>query len=755
MTRLAANLFLVILMFAAAPFAYGQFQQDVFRQYSNVVVKNGPKEMRLAWSGGVNNPQFAMADLNMDGRPDLVIFEKSVFKLKTLIAQPGGGYKHDPAYEGNFPAYVAFYIKFADFNRDGIADFVHYGFSGVEICFGYYENSMLKFKPGRNLRYDTKSFSGWTQVFVSQGDIPVMEDIDKDGDVDVLAYYLGGILIQQYNNCTIEDGLPQDSVRMCVKSECWGHTAQNFGNSGLALGVNCGYRGVTCKGCTPYAAKPTDGPNSMCVIDMDNDGDWDLLNASHNSNNIVYLENGKNIYGKDTMIAQNTVWEANGVPMSVADFPAAFYLNIDQEGEKDLIFSPTTINTENYNSIVLYKNTGTGTRNNFVYQTDHYLVDEMIDLGTGSYPIFYDYDKDGRKDLFVGSDGYFDRTTGAHYSRISYFRNTTTAKGIFSFELITDDFLSLSAKKWSGATLAIGDLDNDTLDDLVIGRTNGTLAFFKNHAGDNSVQPDWQLAIDSLVYTATGKLIDVGSNAAPCFYDINNDGKKDLVIGTASGNLIYIRNEATVSGAVSVEWRTDTLGGIKSKANDNNTVPYIGTTDNDGKNYLVLGGYSGRLMRYSGVGDGEGAVYKRIDSMYSYINVGTDGRSAPAFANLDNDTTGLHQLVVGNTLGGLYFYKQDYKADIKDVGITQQLGNIIVYPNPAQDILNVRWDNGNVDEQVHVRLVSVTGHVMFETQCNSQQQFLTTDISTLTPGVYYCMVQFATGRVIKPVTIIK
>ena len=49
----------------------------MFRQHAAVPVTGPNGNMDLAWSGGVNHPHFAMADLNKDGRKDLVIFRKS------------------------------------------------------------------------------------------------------------------------------------------------------------------------------------------------------------------------------------------------------------------------------------------------------------------------------------------------------------------------------------------------------------------------------------------------------------------------------------------------------------------------------------------------------------------------------------------------------------------------------------------------------------------------------------------------------
>src|SRR5690606_15945857 len=106
------------------------------------------------------------------------------------------------------------------------------------------------------------------------------------------------------------------------------------------------------------------------------------------------------------------------------------------------------------------ENTTNDNNRNFVFKSKTHLVDRMIDLGVGSYPVFYDFDKDGKKDLFVGSEGFRDQATFKNLSKIAYYKNTSTP-GNYSFELQTDDFLGLSALGFEGAALAMGDIDND------------------------------------------------------------------------------------------------------------------------------------------------------------------------------------------------------------------------------------------------------------------------------------------------------
>lgn len=740
---------LTLLLFSHVAFA--QFQGDVFRRYSDAKVSGANGDLGLAWAGGANRPQIAMADFNNDGRQDIVLYEDRV-GVKTLIATGVNTYKYDGSYETSFPENLNGYLKLIDFNRDDVPDLVHRNMAGVGIYYGYYDNNVLRFKYYKDLYYTNPT--GQVNVYVAPNSLPAMADIDKDGDIDILAYDVWGTLITQYQNCQIEDGLPQDSIKICVVDNCFGKTFQNFERKQV-LGSSCAQWGTTCKGCEKNGAKGTHGSNTLLLLDMDNDGDLDWFNGNESFADIQFFYNGKaQNGGLDSAIAQDTIWaDMNGKQMSVPHYPGAYFLNVDHANGDDLLFTPMNDGVSNYNSIHLYENIGTNANKKFVFKNDAYLIDRMIDLGTGSYPVFFDYDKDGKKDLFIGSDGFYDHASGNNYSRIAHYKNTSGTAGNFSFELITDDFLAMGSQNLMGASLAMGDLDHDGKDDLVIGRTDGTFAFFKNNAASNTVQPNWVLT-QPILKDKNGANIDVGDYAAPCIYDIDNDGKQDLISGNQLGGLMYFNNVGTTN-SLALEYKTDTLGGVMLQNPFEAyaySVPYIGPTDNTGTDYLVVGSQWGWLYRFDGFQNGAmPASYTMIDSSYSYINVGK--RAAPAFANIDGDADNLYEVVCGNVLGGLYFYKQDFKVGIRD-NIVNSF-EVKVYPNPANDVLNINWDDNFANGEVAIQLMSVTGQEVVRIMQPEQTHSAQLNLGELTSGVYYCIIQSGGNKEVHPVTVVK
>ena len=574
------------------------------------------------------------------------------------------------------------------------------------------------------------------------GDIPGIADIDHDGDLDFFAFNILGAYINFYKNYQVEELLPCDSIRINLKEACWGKLYQGWERSHV-LGVSCE---LMQPDPTPY--KTTHSGNTLCFFDYDGDSDLDYLNGNLSFSDIQLLINGKveANHFRDTIISQDTSWTSNGHNFKMAQWPAAFSLDFDQDGLDDLLLSPNSDNaSENYRNVAWYRNTGTSTSPVFTYQGDSTLSRETIDVGAGSYPMIYDYDKDGRPDLFVGGDGYF-QSNGTLRARISYYKNTSTP-GNPAFTLIDGNFLGIHSQNIRGAYPAVGDLDNDGKDDLVVGHADGTISFYKNQAAGTG-QPNWQMS--QLVLKDKNNVdIDSFQQAAPFIFDIDKDGKKDLLIGGHGGWVAYYKNVGNTN-ELKLEHKNSRLG--LAKADPENTfsgssVPWVGKMDNTNDEYLMLGSNSGRIYRYSGLQNGNVTVpYQLVDSIYSniygHLSKWSGMRSAPAIADLDGD--GMYEMVVGNILGGVQLFRQVMMVDVSEVASAS--GGMNIYPNPANEMVYFSWDESMAQESKELMIYAVTGQRLYHETISSGTSGKEVSVSELPAGTYICVLSTKTAR---------
>jgi Secretion system C-terminal sorting domain/FG-GAP-like repeat len=770
LTRLSVLSYL--LFFSAL--SYGQ--PKFYLHDTTVKVIAYGQEQTLAFCGGFNNPQFAMADLNHDGLPDMVVFEPWN-SLRTFINEGTAGnpnYRYAPEYALNFPPLFD-YINMQDYNCDGIPDLFDRGSTGFEVYKGYYNGlNQLCFTFYQQLFYNNDLYAGGpANAYCNPGDIPAIVDIDGDGDLDFIAYDISGGWINLYKNMRVEMGLPCDSIHIALKDRCWGRVWQGYYRE-HQLHRTCDESHLLTYKPVFDGGKKTHSGNTPCLFDWDMDGDYDYLDGSVSWNEMTFLKNGRIEAGSgpDSMISQDTMWQTGGKTIEMPTFPAAFNVDFDQDGKKDLLIAPNApgYGSENYKCIWYYKNFTTAGSPDWRFQSDSFITDKTIDLGTAAYPMFFDYDKDGKPDMFIGSDGYY-QAGGTLQGRLSYYRNTGTA-GAPSFTLQTRDMLGLSAHNFGGVAPAFGDIDGDGKSDLVIGHTDGTLSYYKNIAATDSVTPNWQLQL--LVLTdMNGDTINVGGHAAPFIYDLDHDGKKDLIIGNIFGYIQYYQNVATTPGTIKLKLINTQLGHAKvdtTRFYGNDAAPFIGKIDSTGIEYLLVGSNSGAIYRFTGFQGGDTtAWYTMLDAQYSFIDTtyslfhhpGTQYgiydnlRSTVAVGDIAND--GNYYMLVGNNKGGVDNYKlKAYTPLVDHSGVTtvNENGKVQVYPNPAKDVLNVSW-SGVLQSEVQISFMNMAGQILYTAGLPTNPDHTSLSVSMLPSGMYVCLLQSGVNRYYSKFTVIR
>ena len=298
---------------------------------------------------------------------------------------------------------------------------------------------------------------------------------------------------------------------------------------------------------------------------------------------------------------------------------------------------------------------------------------------------------------------------------------------------------------------------------MIVGHTDGTLSYYKNMAANDSVTPNWQLQQLELT-DMNGDTINVGGNAAPFIYDIDKDGKPDLVIGSVYGYIVYYQNVSTIPGTISLKLVNSQLGGAKVDPVHNygsfSTI-FFGKIDTTGVDYLLMGSNSGLIYQFTGFQSGDTTAtytlvtpnYCGIDTMhnyYYYANIALSSsygvfdnlRSAPVVGDIAGD--GNLEMLVGEVKGGVQLYKRKL-ANTGVPTVSHSEHSILVYPNPANETLNVSWSDVS-QQMVQISVLNMEGQILYTTTAAATQLHTAIPVSMLPPGMYACMVQSGVNR---------
>jgi hypothetical protein len=728
--------------------------------------------LQLGDVGGWNNPQFSAADLNNDGIEDLVVFDRTDNRYFTFL---NGGtpntvdYTYAPKYQKNMPP-ADEWMLIKDYNCDGIPDIFGRWIEptdGITVHKGSYNaNNELVFErvinysnyaPNVNFRIEGFLFyylqSGFpANIYVSRVDLPGVEDIDGDGDIDILNFDQNGGHMLWYENQSVEQGFGCDSLIFEVRTNCWGRFKESTTNNNLTLSPSLD----SCVGKTNFIfGKYQINSDTLLTanngsvrhvgstnlpIDIDGDGDTDILIGDLSSTTMVLGING---YNADTSLitGKDSIFPNYDVPIRMNDFPAAFHVDFNNDNKKDLLVAPNEPNaSQNINCSMFYENVSQTQVAEFQYIQDDFLIGEMLDVGSRAVPVYFDHNSDGLLDLVIGSQGEYS-PTGIDKGRLHLYENTgTTTEPVFT--LIDNDYLNIAALNVRSVHPTFGDIDGDNDQDLIIGIESGKLYFFENTAGAGNIAtfatviPDYQG-------------IDAGQNAAPLLVDINRDGLIDLLVGEKSGTVTYHENSGTANNpffsVITVPFGNNSVGGIDVRAlgfSEGHAAPFA--IERNGEYELFIGSQSGAIHHYDSIDNNLTGAFAERSDQFSNLKEGEFTRLAIADINAD----GFLDFVIGNQRGGIRFYSLDTNTVNTNSIVKNQLPEITLFPNPANDFINLNF-NGENYQNLQIYIVNNLGQVIDNQIINNHNNMERINLPNLPNGIYFCRIQTEKGVLTK------
>jgi len=521
-----------------------------------------------------------------------------------------------------------------------------------------------------------------------------------------------------------------------LKNECWGGFREDVNSNTVFLNdqtAPCQGGNVPNPQLKPNNSEKAHAGSTVLAIDMNGNGVKDLILGDVTYPSLNFLTNGgTEVNTNSLMISANPNFPSNSTPVSMQLFPAAFWVDVDFDLQKDLLVAPNAKNvSENESSVLKYKNTSSNNTPNFVFETKSFLQKDMIEHGTGSIPILTDIDNDGLVDLFVAN--YFTyKPVLAKESKIAYYQNTGTADNpVFTF--IDNDFLNLSQEGFGLRMVpSFGDLNNDGKKDIILGLENGTLCYLQN-TSTGSV-PTFSAPVVNYP-DHLGQSISVGQFAAPQLFDLNDDGKLDLLIGRKTGEVLYYLNIGTISNP-SFELMNSNLGNVDvSTPNSPDGFAFPHFFRHLDTTYLMVGSLEGSIYFYDSIDDNLtiGSTFRTISANFLNQEKNIGGYSSCAVGDLDNDSN--LDLFIGQDLGGVFYLENDNTSTIGIQDHNETEIPLQVFPNPTDGIFNVQTANFPLE------LVLFSAEGRFIRNLSVTQYSTVFDFSSLTQGIYFIKVK--------------
>ena len=640
------------------------------------------------WVGGLTAPQWSAFDADLDGDDDLFAFDRDGSRVLMFERIPGEDLTLRWDWTEGWPDMVDWCLL-RDYNCDGKPDIFTSHQNGIRV----FTNTT---QPGEGPSFDPEPvtlFATFDLIGSDPSDLPVIclgmdlpaiMDHDDDGDLDIITFTETASTLYRF------EGQTPCGLDLECTNRCYGMLAEAAENNALFIGddFECSFN-VENPGMVVSDMSRTGlhAGGALTSLQLEPGGPKDLIisDVTYPEALAVVLEVGPSSLDSATYVDPTFPSNLYGdQAVNLARFPAAFHLDVDQDGVRDLLFSPNTpLETNDDESVHFFRNTGTEDEPAWQFITDTYLQDGMIDLGRGAYPSFHDFDGDGLLDLAVANKERYegvDQTPAA----VAVFRNAGTATEP-QFDLVDLDWIALADFQIESPYPAFGDLDGDGDLDVLVGDELGRIHEFTNVAPAGA-WPEFTLTALSIPEDGSGEAIDVGQFATPQLHDMDGDGDLDMVVGEKNGTLTLFERTSVGSWSKYVSpihgenWGNilvDNLLGINGYS-----VPAL-TPTSEGLRVFVAN-ETGTVQDFGLASDNWDAELLEVnDAVFG----GREGfRCAAAIADVDND--GFLDALVGIQNGGLLSYSSSTDTVIVDAGFLPAW-EWQVMPNPGRDAF--RW----------------------------------------------------------------
>ena len=700
----------------------------MFAQRFHIPVTFEDRELLFPFLGGVNAPQFFLADVTSNSvGPELIYHDRSGGISKILsykVSSTGLELSWLDTISINIPD--APWIEFVDYNLDGQIDiFAHTnsGIQGIDVFRGEMQGEQMDYQyikqSGNDFGVISYTNEGGQRfpIYVADVDFPIITDSDGDGDIDVLSFEPEGTYIYWYKNMAIERGLPLDSLEYVLADRCWGKFAESFENNNVELSTSMDE-------CALSFSNLRSGIHAGSCIsgyDFDQDGDLDIVLGDIGAKNLVYLPNSgtSDFAFVDTFSAN---FPPSNEPVEIDIFPNAFYLEFIPDSIH-IVSCPNDEDAIPERQEIWRYDADLPSAKQFKLAEKNWFIADILDFGIDAFPFIIDINDDGSNDLIVTSR-FHDNHSLDLISKAFVFQQHDAR--LIEHTASQFEGLEILLNGPNAMVLAMADLNADDDKDLVIGLQNGKLAYVKG-------LENGQFDFNNLIENAWD--IDVGSTAHPTFLDANNDGLIDLLIGERNGNLNLFTNTGNTENPEFGNIIDDFWLQIDTRQGQSViglAAPFY--FSQGGNEFIILGTEIGNLITYELTRNNSNIISEAVENdilKVSDLRVGK--RTKPLLADIDKN--GFYELWLGNARGGIEVFETGLEIDvITNIKTYQTELDLNIFPNPAGHYLHIY----PIDDFLEITIFDLHGNTMIKENITDPIDHI--QIGHLPAGTYWLKV---------------
>ena len=566
--------------------------------------------------GGLDVPRPQFVDIDADGDLDLFLQEYSnqlwFFENTGSAGAPAYTWRTDRFQDAD----IGEWYRFVDLDADGDFDLVS------ELPFSlirHYRNVGSRTEPKLQYVGPLKDAEG-KDIFIDRQNIPAFVDIDCDNRLDFFVGRVEGTIARY------EAEKPAGDRFEFIQERFEGIEIIGRGFAGLMEAGSLDP--ADSRGLKTPSSMPTSrhGANAFAFADFDGDKDFDLFWGDFFEAGMLLIENiGRTCSSPSFQVEPVQLPFAIDTLTSGYNSPAP--VDLDGDGDLDVLmgvlggaFNPISTAADNF---YYWERTAA---DKLELRTRRFL--NGIDVGSEAQPALVDLDADGDLDLVVGTkidskaadagrlavflnegtkavprlrlsdtlrladaihfapafgdldaDGDPDLLVGTWNQGILVFRNTGSAR---TPAWTADPGATILPPRASFATPVLADIDADKDLDLFAGQASGAIVFYRNTGSTKS--PRFELVSERIDDLRPGR------RTSPALVDVDGDRRLDLVVGREEPGAAIYRNTGSATSPKFVEMKDVTLP-LPTMA-----TPVFGDLDGDGRLDLLAGTYSGGVV---------------------------------------------------------------------------------------------------------------------------------------------------------------